>query len=113
MENGYWKENVRILTVLLGIWFVVSFLLSIVFVDALDNIRFAGFRLGFWLAQQGSIYVFVILIFVYIWLMDRLDNKYRVGKKDISDEMQELTDKFKSGTEYTDSSDSNDGEQPR
>ncbi|MEX2367513.1 MAG: DUF4212 domain-containing protein, partial [Pseudohongiellaceae bacterium] len=62
-NNSYWNENIKILAVLLGIWFVVSFMLSIVFVDALDTIRIGGFRLGFWMAQQGSIYVFVILIY--------------------------------------------------
>lgn len=80
-KSDYWNENIKILAVLLSIWFVVSFLLSIVFVDALDAIRLGGFRLGFWLAQQGSIYVFLILIFVYIGLMDRLDRKYGVGAR--------------------------------
>ena len=75
-SNNYWNANIKILAILLSIWFVVSFLLSIVFVDALDTLRLGGFRLGFWLAQQGSIYVFVLLIFVYILLMDRLDRKY-------------------------------------
>lgn len=78
MKKTYWSENLKILSILLTIWFVVSFLLSIVFVDALDNIRFGGFRLGFWLAQQGSIYVFVVLVVVYIYLMGKLDRKYHV-----------------------------------
>lgn len=77
-STAYWKENIKILSILLGIWFVVSFLCSIVFVDELDAIRFGGFKLGFWMAQQGSIYLYVILIFVYLKLMDRLDHKYHV-----------------------------------
>jgi len=82
-DNKYWKENIRILTMLLSIWFVVSFLLSVIFVDQLDTIRIGGFKLGFWMAQQGSIYVYVILIFVYLKLMDGLDYKYHHDEKDI------------------------------
>jgi len=82
-DNKYWKENIRILTVLLSIWFVVSFLLSVIFVVQLDTIRIGGFKLGFWMAQQGSIYVYVILIFVYLKLMDGLDHKYHHDEKDI------------------------------
>lgn len=74
--TAYWKENVRYLFILLTIWFVVSYGAGILFKDALDSIRLGGFRLGFWFAQQGSIYVFVILIFVYIRLMNKLDKKY-------------------------------------
>jgi putative solute:sodium symporter small subunit len=72
----YWKANIRIVTSLLVVWFVVSFGCGILFVDALDTIRIGGFKLGFWMAQQGSIFVFVILIYVYIRLMDRLDDRY-------------------------------------
>ena len=82
-DNEYWKENLRILKVLLGIWFVVSFLLSVIFVDQLDVIRLGGFNLGFWMAQQGSIYVYVVLIFVYLKMMDKLDHKYHHDEKDI------------------------------
>ncbi len=74
--SAYWKENVRYLFILLIIWFVVSYGAGILFKDALDSIRIGGFKLGFWFAQQGSIYVFVILIFVYIRLMNKLDKKY-------------------------------------
>ncbi len=74
--SAYWKENVRYLFILLTIWFVVSYGAGILFKDALDHIRIGGFKLGFWFAQQGSIYVFVILIFVYIRLMNKLDKKY-------------------------------------
>jgi putative solute:sodium symporter small subunit len=73
---AYWKENIRYLAILLVIWFVVSFGCGILFREELDTIRMGGFKLGFWFAQQGSIYVFVILIFVYIKLMNKLDKKY-------------------------------------
>lgn len=74
--TAYWKENLRYLLILLSIWFIVSYGCGIIFKDALNNIRMGGFKLGFWFAQQGSIYVFVILIFVYIRLMNKLDKKY-------------------------------------
>lgn len=82
-DNGYWKENIRNLKILLSIWFVVSFLLSVIFVNQLDVIRIGGFKLGFWMAQQGSIYVYVVLIFVYLKMMDKLDHKYHHDEKDI------------------------------
>ena len=72
----YWQENLKYLTILLVIWFLVSYGAGILFADALNNFRLGGFKLGFWFAQQGSIYIFVILIFVYIYLMNRLDKKY-------------------------------------
>lgn len=74
--TAYWKENLKYLIILLSIWFTVSFGCGILFREALNEIRFGGFKLGFWFAQQGSIYVFVILIFVYIRLMNKLDKKY-------------------------------------
>ena len=74
--TAYWKENLRYLVILLSIWFVVSFGAGILFKDALNEVRLGGFKLGFWFAQQGSIYVFVILIFVYVRLMNKLDKKY-------------------------------------
>tara|TARA_R110002051_G_scaffold75304_3_gene137076 strand:+ start:4597 stop:4857 length:261 start_codon:yes stop_codon:yes gene_type:complete len=74
--TAYWKENVKYLFVLLTIWFLVSYGAGILFKDALDKIQIGGFKLGFWFAQQGSIYVFVILIFVYVRLMNKLDKKY-------------------------------------
>ena len=82
-DNLYWKENIRILTILLSIWFVVSFLMSVIFVDELDMIRIGGFKFGFWMAQQGSVYVYVILIFIYLKMMDNLDHKYHHEEKDI------------------------------
>jgi putative solute:sodium symporter small subunit len=75
-KSAYWKETIRILTILLIIWFSVSFGAGILFKDALNNFHLGGFKLGFWFAQQGSIYVFVILIFVYIRQMSKLDKKY-------------------------------------
>ncbi len=74
--TAYWKENLRYLILLLSIWFVVSYGAGILFKDTLDTIQIGGFKLGFWFAQQGSIYVFVILIFVYVRLMNKLDEKY-------------------------------------
>jgi putative solute:sodium symporter small subunit len=74
--TAYWKENVKYLSILLVIWFLVSYGCGILFKDALNEIRLGGFKLGFWFAQQGSIYVFVILIFVYVRIMNKLDKKY-------------------------------------
>ncbi len=72
----YWQENLKYLAILLIIWFVASYGAGILFKDALNNFTLGGFKLGFWFAQQGSIYVFVILIFVYVRLMNKLDEKY-------------------------------------
>ncbi len=77
---AYWKENIRLLLTLLTIWFAVSFGCGILFVDQLDQIQFGGFPLGFWFAQQGSIYSFLALIFFYIWRMNALDHKYDVDE---------------------------------
>ena len=78
--NAYWKENIRIVLSLLSIWFLVSFGMSILFVDYLDNFRFFGFKLGIWMAQQGSIYFFLVIIFVYVYKMKKLDRKYDVDE---------------------------------
>ena len=75
-SKAYWKENLRYLLILLLIWFFVSFVCGIFLVDTLNNIKLGGFPLGFWFAQQGSIYVFVVLIFVYMKWMNDLDKKY-------------------------------------
>ena len=80
IKQNYWKTNLKYLLVLLLIWFTVSFGFGILLVDQLNKIRFRGFKLGFWFAQQGAIYVFVILIFVYIYLMNRLDKKFKNKK---------------------------------
>ncbi|WP_281542921.1 DUF4212 domain-containing protein [Maribacter aestuarii] len=74
--TAYWRENVKYLIILLAIWFLVSYGAGILFKDSLDNFKVGGFKLGFWFAQQGSIYVFVVLIFVYVRLMNKLDKKY-------------------------------------
>ncbi len=72
-STAYWKKNLRYLSVLLAIWFTVSFGCGILFVEQLNRFRIGGFQLGFWFAQQGAIYAFVLLIFVYVFLMNRLD----------------------------------------
>ena len=80
-KKAYWKENLSLLAKLLVIWFAVSFGAGIIFADALNQIQFFGFKLGFWFAQQGSIYVFVVLIFVYMAKMNALDKKYGVDEE--------------------------------
>ena len=75
-KSLYWRANIKLLKILLSIWFLVSFGFGIVLVDWLDQFSFFGFKLGFWFAQQGSIYVFVILIFIYSWRMNILDKEY-------------------------------------
>lgn len=91
-DNGwrkeYWRSNVRLMMVLLAIWFVVSFVCGILLVDQLNEIVIAGFPLGFWFAQQGSIYVFVLLILVYALRMDRLDDKFGVSERDENGDRQ-------------------------
>lgn len=74
--KAYWKENIKYVLILMLIWFLVSFGAGIIFKDTLNGIKIGGFKLGFWFAQQGSMYVFVILIFVYVKLMNKLDKKY-------------------------------------
>ena len=76
--HTYWKSNIKIVSLLLSIWFFISFGCGILLVDFLDQFRFGGFKLGFWIAQQGSIFVFVVLIYAYIYLMDKLDKEYNL-----------------------------------
>jgi len=76
MKLSYWQLNLLILFILLSIWFLVSFGFGIIWSENLDQIKFGGFKLGFWFAQQGSIYSFVIIIFIYIFLMNKLDKKF-------------------------------------
>ena len=76
----YWKYNLRYILILLFFWAFVSFGLSIFLVDWLNQFKVMGFKLGFWFAQQGSIFSFVIIIFVYIFLMHKLDKKYGGAK---------------------------------
>ena len=80
-RRAYWRENLTIMAILLSVWFIVSLLLSVVFVDQLNEMRLGGFRLGFWIAQQGSLYTFVALIFIYVWAMNRLDRKYGLKRR--------------------------------
>ena len=76
MKITYWQLNLLILFILLSIWFLVSFGFGIIWSENLDQIKFGGYKLGFWFAQQGSIYFFVIIIFIYIFLMNKLDKKF-------------------------------------
>ena len=75
-NKTYWRKNLQYLAILLGIWFITSYLCSVVFVEQLDQIYIGGCPLGFYFAQQASIWIFVELIFVYAWLMNRLEKKY-------------------------------------
>ncbi|WP_435415916.1 DUF4212 domain-containing protein [Polaribacter aestuariivivens] len=81
-EKKYWKKNLKYLLILLSIWFLVSFVFGILLVDELNTVKIGGFKLGFWFAQQGAIYVFVILIFVYIKLMNKLDKEFGYNEID-------------------------------
>jgi len=86
-SKAYWKENIRYVIILLSIWFLVSYGCGILFKDTLDTITLGGFKLGFWFAQQGAIYCFVLLIFIYIWLMNRLDKKYGYDEDSTSEKL--------------------------
>ena len=77
--KAYWRANIRLLLILLAVWFTVSYGFGILLVDWLNRFSMFGFKLGFWWAQQGSIYVFVILIFVYVALIGRIDRKFGRG----------------------------------
>ena len=80
LKKEYWKKNLKYLVLLLSVWFLVSFGAGILFADFLNQFHLAGFPLGFWFAQQGAIFVFVILIFVYVFLMNRLDRKFDLNE---------------------------------
>ena len=79
-RSAYWRANIKILASLLLIWFTSSFLLGIVFVKELNQFRMGGFKIGFWFAQQGSIYVFLLIIFYYVWRMNKLDKEFEVDE---------------------------------
>ena len=81
-HEEYWRRNIRYVGILVAVWFTVSYLCGIVFAEALNQFTLPGtnFPLGFWFAQQGAIYVFVIEIFVYVWLMNRLDREFQVDE---------------------------------
>ena len=76
MKSSYWKSNLVIVTSLLFVWFIVSYGFGIIWSDELDNLKIGGFKLGFWFSQQGSIYFFVIIIFTYVYLLNKLDKKH-------------------------------------
>ena len=78
--DSYWRANLRLMISLLVVWFLASFGCGILFVDYLNQFHLFGFKLGFWFSQQGSIYIFVILIFVYVWRMNKLDKRYGVDE---------------------------------
>lgn len=79
-NNGetYWRRNIRLVLSLMAVWFIVSYGFGILLVDALNSIQIGGFRLGFWFAQQGSIYVFVALVFIYVVQMNKIDQEHDV-----------------------------------
>jgi len=81
-NQAYWRANIRLMAILLIIWFTVSFGFGILLVDWLNQFQFFGFKFGFWWAQQGSIYVFVVLIFVYTAMMRRIDRKHGVSDEE-------------------------------
>jgi len=78
--QAYWKENIRTILSLLVVWFIVSLGAGVLFINQLNAIEISGVKLGFWFAQQGSIYAFVILIFVYVYKMGKIDEKYGVSE---------------------------------
>jgi len=84
IRKAYWKANLKLVAFCLAIWFIVSFIVSylfgIILVEQLNTIRLGGYKLGFWFAQQGSIYVFVVLIFIYAWRMNKLDRQFGVNE---------------------------------
>ena len=90
-NDAYWKANIKLMLILLSIWFLVSFIFGILLVDTLNQIQFFGFKLGFWWAQQGAIYVFIILIFTYTIMMQRIDRRYGVSDDDTEAEAEAET----------------------
>ena len=80
-KQAYWRDNISLVLKLLAIWFAVSFGCGILLVDVLNEFQFFGFKLGFWFAQQGAIYVFVALIFVYMHKMNEIDKRYGVDEE--------------------------------
>ncbi len=79
-RKAYWKANLKLVSLCLAVWFIVSYLFGIILVEQLNTIRLGGYKLGFWFAQQGSIYVFVVLIFFYAWRMNKLDRQFDVNE---------------------------------
>ncbi len=79
-QHEYWRENLKLISICLVIWFIVSYGCGLLFVDALNTIKIGGYKLGFWFAQQGSMYVFLALVFYYGSAMNKLDKKYGVNE---------------------------------
>ncbi len=77
-REDYWKANLKLVALCLSIWFVVSYLFGIILVDQFNTISLGGYKLGFWFAQQGSMYVFVVLIFFYAWRIGKIDRQFNV-----------------------------------
>ena len=75
-NKSYWRSNLKLLAILLVVWFIVSYLFGIILVEELNQVRIGGFKLGFWFAQQGSIYTFIVLIFIYVFRMKKLDKQF-------------------------------------
>ena len=90
-DNGkaYWKATLKLLGIMLAIWVLVSFGASIVFVEALNKITLVGYPLGFWFAQQGSIFIYIALIFIYVIFMGRIDRKFDVHENSTDDKKEE------------------------
>lgn len=84
-ENAYWRANIRLLTMLMSIWFVCSFGAGILFRDFLDQFMIGGYPLGFWFAQQGSIYIFIALIAFYAWRIHKIEQRYHLDDDDDGD----------------------------
>ena len=82
VQDSYWRANLKLMLVLLSVWFIVSFVCGILLVDYLDQFHLFGFKLGFWFAHQGSIFVFVVLIFFYAWRMNQIDKKFDLDEED-------------------------------
>lgn len=80
-HRNYWRANLRVVGVLLLIWFAVGFVISIFFIDDFNSIKIGRVGLGFWLARQGSIFVFVLLVLIYAVVMDFVDRRYDLGDK--------------------------------
>ena len=80
-KKTYWSENIFLIIKCLSVWFIVSYGFGIILVDYLNTIRIGGYKLGFWFAQQGSIYTFVLLIFYYVYEIDRIDRRHGVSNQ--------------------------------
>lgn len=78
--QAYWRENTSIIVKLLAVWFIFSFGTGIIFINELNAIEFSGVKLGYWFAQQGSMYIFVILVFIYVKTISKIDEKYGVNE---------------------------------